>query len=103
MDARADPRVKPEDGHDGAGGTARIISYGNTVVEIEAESPAGGHVVLNDPWHPWWFATVDGREAPILRANVLFRAVAVPPGRHTVRFTFHPLGGAWRELAAAWG
>jgi hypothetical protein len=103
MDARADPRVKPEDGHDGAGGTARIISYGNTVVEIEAESPAGGHVVLNDPWHPWWFATVDGREAPILRANALFRAVAVPPGRHTVRFTFHPLGGAWRELAARLG
>ena len=67
---------------------------------IEADSPRGGYVVLNDPYHPWWFAAVDGADAPVLRANVLFRAVAVPPGRHTVRFEFRPLAGAWRELMA---
>ena len=60
--------------------------------------PPAGYVVLNDPYHPWWSAAVDGAEAPVLRANVLFRAVAVPPGRHTVRFEFRPLAGAWREL-----
>jgi hypothetical protein len=87
----APPRAEPE-------GTARIAAYGNTEVVIEADSPAGGHVVLNDPYHPWWFATVDEAEAPVLRANVLFRAVPVPPGRHTVRFAFRPLAGAWREL-----
>jgi hypothetical protein len=92
MDAR------PEAGHDGEGGTARIVSYRNTEVVIEADSPAGGHVVLNDPYHLWWSAAVNGAEAPVLRANVLFRAVAVPAGRHTVRFTFRPLAGAWREL-----
>ena len=94
MDAR------PEAGHDGERGTARIVSYGNSEVVIEADSTAGGYVVLNDPYHPWWFAAVDGAEAPVLRANVLFRAVAVPPGRHTVRFEFRPLAGAWRELTA---
>jgi hypothetical protein len=65
---------------------------------VEADSPAGGWVVLNDVWQPWWFADVDGAPAEMLRANVLFRAVAVPPGRHRVRFTFRPLAGAWTAI-----
>ena len=79
-------------------GRARIASYRNTEVIVEADSPGGGWVVLNDLWHPWWFADVDGKAAEILRANVLFRAVPVPPGRHVVRFVFRPVAGAWAEL-----
>jgi hypothetical protein len=79
-------------------GQVRIVSYRNTEVVLEADSPDGGWVVLNDLWHPWWLASVDGRPAELLRANVLFRAVAVPAGRHTVRFAFHPLAGAWRQI-----
>ncbi|HWB45489.1 MAG TPA: hypothetical protein VG900_08630 [Hyphomicrobiaceae bacterium] len=82
----------------GEPGTARILSYRNTQVVVEADSPAGGWVVLNDVWQPWWFADVDGAPTEMLRANVLFRAVAVPPGRHRVRFTFRPLVGAWAAL-----
>ena len=74
------------------------MSYRNTEVVLEADSPDGGWVVLNDPWHPWWFAEVDGKPARMHRANVLFRAVAVSPGRHTVRFRFLPLAGAWAQL-----
>jgi hypothetical protein len=57
---------------------------------------------LNDIWHPWWFATVDGVGIPIGKANVLFRAVSVAPGKHTVRFTFDPLRGAFNQLKAKW-
>lgn len=79
-------------------GQARAVSYRNAEVVLEADSPDGGWVVLNDLWHSWWLASVDGQPAEIKRANVLFRAVAVPPGRHAVRFEFRPLAGAWRQL-----
>ena len=69
-------------------GRLRVASWGRNAVEIAAEAPDGGFLVLHDPWHPWWRATVDGRPVPILRANLLFRALALPPGRHHVAFTF---------------
>ncbi|MFV0368246.1 MAG: hypothetical protein ACK5KM_07285, partial [Hyphomicrobiaceae bacterium] len=79
-------------------GKVRIVSMTNTKIQIEADGPDGGYVVLNDIWHPWWRASVDDVPAPILRANVLFRAVRVPPGRHVVRFSFRPVSGALRSL-----
>lgn len=77
---------------------ARLTHYENTVVEIDADSLCGGYVVLNDVWHPWWTVTVDGKPAEILKANVIFRAVAVTPGRHQLRFEFEPVSGAFAEL-----
>jgi hypothetical protein len=82
-------------------GQVRILSYRTTDVVLEADSPDGGWVVLNDLWHPWWFAEVDGRPAPVLRANVLFRAVAVREGRHRIHFRFRPIAGGWARLMGA--
>jgi hypothetical protein len=80
------------------GGIARLVHYANTEVVAEVEAPAGGILLLNDVWHPWWRASVDGADVEILEANVIFRAVVCPPGRHVVRFTFHPFAGAVTEL-----
>jgi len=84
----------------GGAGTARLTHYANAEVDVEVDAPSGGILVLNDVWHPWWRAAVDGRPTEILKANVIFRAVVVPAGKHTVRFTFHPFAGAFAELWA---
>jgi hypothetical protein len=81
----------------GQSGTARLLRYANTEVTVEVEAPAGGILLLNDVWHPWWRASVDGADTEILKANVIFRAVVCPRGRHVVRFTFHPFAGAFAE------
>lgn len=87
-------------------GHARLQRYTNTRIDIEVDSPEGGWLVLNDVWHPWWFAervTAEAGEAvQILRANVLFRAVAVEPGRHRIRFEFRPIDGAFNQLTEYW-
>lgn len=90
----------PAAGGEGPAGSARIARYTDIEIDLDVDAPAGGIVVLHDVWHPWWRASIDGEPAPILKANVLFRAVAVRPGRHRVQFRFDALGGALAELAA---
>ena len=81
-------------------GTARILSYANTHIAIEADAPDGGWLVLNDIWHPWWSCALDGVPATIERANVAFRAVRLPPGRHRLDFRFKPFTSLAREAVA---
>lgn len=84
---------------EGAGGTARILNYRNTEIIIETEAPRGGVLLLNDVWHPWWYAKADGRDVPVLRANGAFRAVILPPATRELRFRFQPMRGLWRDIS----
>jgi hypothetical protein len=85
----------------GSAGVAKILRYDNTLIDIEANAPAqGGFLVLNDVWQDWQTASVDGLPAPILRANLMFRAVALSPGAHRVRFRFEPVLGLTSFLPA---
>jgi hypothetical protein len=72
-------------------GEARIVSYARNSVVIDVNSSAPGVLVLHDINYPGWEASVDGEDRPILRANLLFRGVEVPAGRHRVTFEFRPL------------
>lgn len=74
---------------------ARIVEYAPERVVVEASSPVPGLLVLSDSHHPGWRATVDSRGTPILRANGLYRAVAVPAGRHDVVFEYDPPSLRW--------
>ena len=49
-------------------------------------------LALHDTWYPGWVAEIDGVWAPILRADVLFRGLELPAGRHRVVFRFEPFG-----------
>ncbi len=66
------------------------------MVEVVADKPV--LLILTDTYYPGWKAYVDGAETPIYRANYTFRAVEVPSGKHTVRFTYEPASivvGGW--------
>ena len=59
-------------------------------VEVAVASARGGLLTLHDIYYPGWVAEIDGKPASILRADVLFRGVEVPPGAHHVTFRFAP-------------
>jgi len=80
------------------------IAYGPTETAWSVVTGAGGYLVNTDAYYPGWRAYVDGRPAALYRANLAFRAVLVPPGRHTVTFRYEPrslrVGAAVSALAA---
>ncbi|HID64944.1 MAG TPA: hypothetical protein EYP49_19670, partial [Anaerolineae bacterium] len=67
-----------------------IISYEPERVIIEADLASEGYLILTDTCYPGWRAHVDGKESPIIRANLLFRAIGLSAGQHRVEFSYEP-------------
>ena len=82
-----DGAAEPERGE----AMVRIVSYKRNCVIIEADSDKPGVLVLHDLYYPGWEATIDNQPVPILKANLLFRGVELPRGRHIIAFRFAPL------------
>ncbi len=96
----------PLDAPNGAGQAradeqATIAEYHSERVVINAKVDKTGYLILTDSWYPGWVATVDGKDAPIQRADYIFRAVALKPGNHTIVFEYHPASFAWGALISA--
>jgi len=71
---------------DATPGTARvaILRHESSSIEVSVEAPRSGYLVLSEIYYPGWRARVDGRPAPVERADFCLRAVAVPAGSRRV-------------------
>ena len=69
-------------------GIVTITQYEPEKVTIQTESEVKGLLVLTDAHYPGWETAVDGKIAPLYRANGLFRGVILPAGKHEVTFQF---------------
>ncbi|MBI3548544.1 MAG: hypothetical protein HY078_05775 [Elusimicrobia bacterium] len=82
-------------------GKVVVRHYGANAVDLEAELPSDGAVVLTDNFHDTWRASVDGVPARVFPAYHAFRMVPVPKGSHRIRFFHHDaLFSAGRLMAA---
>ena len=70
---------------------ARLAEDRPERVVAELTSDSAGLLVLADLFYPGWTAEVDGHPAEMLRADGVFRAVALPSGSHRVVFRYRPL------------
>lgn len=72
---------------------ARII---NTLsrydtMEYESSSKQAQLAVFSEIYcNKGWRAYIDGKEAPIIKANFALRALSLPKGNHHIRFVFYP-------------
>jgi len=60
-------------------------------VEVRYDARTPGVLTLTDAYADGWTATLDGRAAPVLRVDGVFRGVCVDAaGEHRVEFTYRP-------------
>jgi hypothetical protein len=85
------------------GHPAVFVHDGESEVELEVTMARPGLVVLADTFYPGWRATVDGRPAPIVATNHLFRGVRADAGTHRVRFVYAPASVRAGAAASALG
>jgi hypothetical protein len=57
---------------------------------LRVTANGSGLLVLSEVWDPGWTAEVNGKPAPVLRANYALQAVLVPGGESVVDFRYDP-------------
>ena len=95
-----DPDALDRPGRAGTVGDVDVLDHGT--VTVDATRPA--LLVISHGWQQGWSATVDGNDAPLVRADGLVLGVPVPAGHHEVKVTFTPPGlrlGAAITVASA--
>ena len=88
----ADPGASPAVQGSGLAGRVEITDRQPNRVTLTAHLSRPGYVVLLDRYDSNWHAELDGREAQVLRANQLFRAVYAEPGQHVIIFYYRQQG-----------
>lgn len=81
-----------------AGPPWRVAEHAPHHLVIEGDSESGGLLFVGEIAFPGWTARLDGVPVPIETVNYYFRAVRVPPGRHTVEMEYRPEN--WRAALA---
>lgn len=85
-----DPPADP--GPPARAGRAWPVRLEDDRLVLEVDATTSGVLVVREGWGSGWSARVDGRPAPVLPADVVFRAVPVPPGRHEVVLEYEAPG-----------
>lgn len=80
-----------------------MVAYEPEGVVLRVSSGRPAMLVLADARFPGWTARIDGAATPLVRADLVLRAVAVAPGPREVVFEYNPLAvrlGVWMSAAA---
>lgn len=72
----------------GVKATVTAWQAGKMSVALEGREPASAYLVVAENWYQDWRATVDGKEAPVVRGDNALITVVLPPGSRQVELEF---------------
>ncbi|MGH9418585.1 MAG: YfhO family protein, partial [Thermoanaerobaculia bacterium] len=69
---------------------SRVNHYapGNVSISLAGPAPAGSALIVSENYYPGWHATVDGKPAPIGRADYSLIGVQLPAGGRNIELWF---------------
>jgi hypothetical protein len=69
----------------------QVMEHKPNYLKYESQSQTNGFAVFSEIYYPkGWTASIDGKEAPILGADYVLRALEIPAGKHVIEFRFAP-------------
>ncbi len=74
--------------------TVRLEGWVPGALAISTKSDRERFLLVSEVWHPGWSATIDGAQAPLVRAGLALLGLRVPAGAHRIALRFTPL--RWR-------
>ncbi len=68
----------------------QVNRFDSNNLEVSTDISVNGSAWLmySDVWHPLWRATVNGKEVPVYKANLAYKAVRLEKGENRVHFYF---------------
>lgn len=71
--------------------TITNVEHKPNYLKYEAQAATTSLAVFSEIYYAdGWVATIDGKEASILRVNYVLRALEIPAGKHVIEFKFEP-------------
>ncbi len=65
------------------------FSANTLIADVNVPAKNGAWLVYADAYHQGWSVFVDDKKEDLFKAYILFKAVFLKEGRHTVKFVFH--------------
>jgi hypothetical protein len=75
--------------------TAQITRYEPDRIELEAQLPDDGVLVLGEIWYPGWQAMVDGEAQTVEQIAGILRGVSLTEGTHQIVLVYDPASVRW--------
>jgi hypothetical protein len=83
--------------------TITLTDYTPGALRYRSVNAQAQLAVFSEVYYKTWKAYVDGEEAPLLRANYILRALAVPAGEHTIELRCYDALAVRCAAFSGWG